>query len=177
MCRKRCGQSPGRLRSGSAPASGGLWLPARTSTWSRPRSPARWRPSPGRSHARSSPRRLPPEPIIDQDHQQGERQHPHLNRIAHGRGRRTEGNPRAPLWDRSPTSAPRPRQPRDGTGSCGSQPAYQSFLDRRLQRRLRPCATFSQALAAELIGRRTLMSYALEKGHESGSTETLGTHA
>src|SRR5689334_4655289 len=43
------------------------------------------------------------------------------------------GSPRAPLWDRSPTSAPRPRQPRDGTGSCGSQPAHQSMIDRRLQ--------------------------------------------
>ena len=80
-----------------------------------------------------------------------------------------------PLWDRSPTSAPRPRQPRDGTGSCGSQPAYQSLLDRRLQRRPRPCATLSQVLAAELIGRRTLMSHALEKGHESGQTQTDGT--
>ena len=66
--------------------------------------------------------------------------------------------------------ASRPRQPRDGTGSCGSQPAHQSLLDRRLQRRPLPCATFSQLLAAELIGRRTLMPHALETGHESGSS-------
>src|SRR5215207_9529438 len=65
--------------------------------------------------------------------------------------------------------APRPRQPRDGTGSCGSQPAYQSLLDRRLQRRPRPCAIFDRLLAAELIGRRTLMPRALETGHESVS--------
>src|SRR5215216_2914404 len=36
--------------------------------------------------------------------------------------------------------APRPRQPRDGTGSCGNQPANQSLLDRRLQRRPLSCA-------------------------------------
>src|SRR5215207_3770907 len=64
--------------------------------------------------------------------------------------------------------APRARQPRDGTGSCGSQPAYQSLLDRRLQRRPLPCAILNLVSAAEPIGRRTLMSYALEKGHESG---------
>ena len=105
MARLRpCGRSPGRRSSGSAPASGGSWPPARTPTWSPPRSPARWRPSPGRSRARSSPSRLPPEPVIHQDHQQGERQDVRLNRIAHGWGRRPEGNPRAPLWDRSPTS-------------------------------------------------------------------------
>src|SRR5215217_8103950 len=73
--------------------------------------------------------------------------------------------------------APRPRQPRDGTGSCGSQPAHQSLLDRRLQRRPRPCATFDRLLATELIGRRTLMPYALETGHESGETTTDGTLA
>jgi hypothetical protein len=65
--------------------------------------------------------------------------------------------------------ASRPRQPRDGTGSCGSQPAYQSLIDRRLQHRPLPCATFNRLLAAELIGRRTLMPRALETGHESGS--------
>ena len=59
--------------------------------------------------------------------------YPRLIRIAHGRGRRTEGNPRDPLCGRPPTPAPRPRQPRDGTGSCGSQPAHQSVIDRRLQ--------------------------------------------
>src|SRR5215211_1477715 len=67
--------------------------------------------------------------------------------------------------------APRPRYPRDETGSCGSQPAHQSVIDRRLQRRPRPCATFDRLLATELIGRRTLMPYALETGHESGATE------
>ena len=72
--------------------------------------------------------------------------HPSLTRIAHGRGRRTEGNPRDPLCGRSPTPAPRPRQPRDGTGSCGSQPAHQSVIDRRLQRRLLPCAIVGQML-------------------------------
>src|SRR5215217_1232308 len=66
--------------------------------------------------------------------------------------------------------APRARQPRDGTGSCGSQPAYQSLLDRRLQRRPLPCAILNLVSAAEPIGRRTLMSYALEKGHESATT-------
>jgi hypothetical protein len=100
-----------------------------------------------------------------------------MNRIAHGRGRRTEGNPRAPLWDWSTTPAARPRQPRDETGSCGSQPAYQSLLDRRLQRRPLPCATFDRGLAAELIGRRTLMPSALETGHESGATLTVDTRA
>jgi transposase len=63
-CRKRFGRLRGRRSSGSAPAFGGSWLPARTRTWSRPRSPARWRPLPGRSRARSSPRVLLPEPII-----------------------------------------------------------------------------------------------------------------
>ena len=43
---------------------GGSWRRARTRTWSPPRSPARWRPSPGRSRAKSSPRGLLPEPII-----------------------------------------------------------------------------------------------------------------
>jgi hypothetical protein len=71
--------------------------------------------------------------------------------------------------------APRPRQPRDGTGSCGDQPAHQSLLDRRLQRRPLPCAIFGQALAAELIGRRTLMPHALETGHESGQMQTEDT--
>src|SRR3954464_15218245 len=71
--------------------------------------------------------------------------------------------------------APRLRQPRDGTRSCGSQPAHQSLLDRRLQHRPLPCAILSLVLAAELIGRRTLMTHALEKGHESGPTPTLGT--
>src|SRR3954462_7686807 len=64
--------------------------------------------------------------------------------------------------------APRLRQPRDGTRSCGSQPAHQSLLDRRLQHRPLPCAILSLVLAAELIGRRTLIPHALEKGHESG---------
>src|SRR5215212_6112034 len=73
--------------------------------------------------------------------------------------------------------APRLRQPRDGTGSCGSQPAHQSLLDRRLQHRPRPCAILSLVLAAEPIGRRTLMPHALEKGHESGSTLTVRTLA
>src|SRR3954470_18918692 len=76
-----------------------------------------------------------------------------------------------------PTSAPRARQPRDETRSCGSQPAHQSLLDRRLQRRPLPCAILSLVLAAELIGRRTLMPHALEKGHESGATPTVGTLA
>ena len=31
-------------------------------------------------------------------------------------------------------------------GSCGSQPAHQSLLDRRLQRRPLPCANFGQPL-------------------------------
>ena len=53
-------------------------------------------------------------------------------------------------------------------GSCGSQPAHQSLLDHRLQRRLLPCTASDRGLAAELIGRRTLMPSALEKGHESG---------
>src|SRR5215218_2396947 len=71
--------------------------------------------------------------------------------------------------------APRPRQPQDGTGSCGSQPAHQSLLDRRLQRRPLPCAILSLVSAAEPIGRRTLMAQALEKGHESGPSVTVGT--
>src|SRR5215208_5571065 len=72
--------------------------------------------------------------------------------------------------------APRPRQPQDGTGSCGSQPANQSLLDRRLQRCPLPCAILSLVSAAEPIGRRTIMSYALGKGHESGLTKTFGTY-
>src|SRR3954449_7855839 len=75
-----------------------------------------------------------------------------------------------------PTSAPRARQPRDETRSCGSQPAHQSLLDRRLQRRPLPCAIFGKILAAEPIGRRTLMPHALEKGHESGATTTDAAH-
>src|SRR3954452_23303757 len=71
--------------------------------------------------------------------------------------------------------APRLRQPRDGTRSCGSQPAHQSLLDRRLQHRPLPCAILSLVLAAELIGRRTLMTHALEKGHESGTTQSVDT--
>ncbi len=61
-------RSPGRRSSGSAPASGGSWLPARARTWSPPRSPARWRPSPGRSRAKSSPRMRLPEPVIRRGH-------------------------------------------------------------------------------------------------------------
>src|SRR3954470_18373998 len=72
-----------------------------------------------------------------------------------------------------PTSAPRARQPRDETRSCGSQPAHQSLLDRRLQRRPLPCAILSLVLAAELIGRRTLMPHALEKGHKSDPSMKL----
>src|SRR5262245_36985997 len=68
--------------------------------------------------------------------------------------------------------APRPRQPQDGTRSCGSQPAHQSMLDRRPQHRPLPCAILSLVLTAEPIGRRTLMTNALEKGHESGQMQT-----
>jgi hypothetical protein len=83
-------------------------------------------------------------PPTETSSEEADTTHPPLTRIAHGRGRRTEGNPRCALCGRSPTSAPRPRQPRDGTGSCGSQPAHQSVIDRRLQRRLRPCAIVGQ---------------------------------
>src|SRR3954453_17299943 len=40
-----------------------------------------------------------------------------------------------------------------------------------------PChaRSFSLVLAAELIGRRTLMTHALEKGHESGQMQTEDT--
>src|SRR5215213_5349054 len=73
--------------------------------------------------------------------------------------------------------APRSRQPRDATRSCGSQPANQSLLDRRLQRRPLPCAILSLVLTAEPIGRRMLMTNALEKEHESGVTETDDSHS
>jgi transposase len=64
-------RSPGRRSSGFAPASDGLWRRARLRTWSPPQWPARWRPLPGRSRAKSSPGRSP-EPVIHQDHQRGE---------------------------------------------------------------------------------------------------------
>src|SRR5690348_2067069 len=70
--------------------------------------------------------------------------------------------------------APRPRQPRDEPRSCGSQPAHQSVIDRRLSRRPLPCASVGRCFASEPSGRRTPMPPAIESGHESG---TIGTNA
>src|SRR5690349_23841249 len=65
--------------------------------------------------------------------------------------------------------APRPRQPRDEPRSCGSQPAHQSVIDRRLQ--LPPPAM--RDLWTDFLlptGSETNAHVSpLEKGHESGS--------
>src|SRR4051812_7294921 len=74
-CRTRCERSLGRRSSGCAPATAAWSRRARTRTWSPPRSPARWRPSLGRSPARSGPRPRP-EPTAHRDQQRGDRHHP-----------------------------------------------------------------------------------------------------
>ena len=106
-----------------APATAASWPAARTRTWSPPRSPARWRPSPGRSPARSSPRVPPPEPITTgTTSEENDTAHPRRtgSRMTGGGARR--GTLVDPLCDRSPTSAPRPRQPRDEPGPAVANP-------------------------------------------------------
>lgn len=62
--KKPCATSPGRRRSGCAPAIAGSALQARSCRWWWRRSPARWRPSCGPSDVRSRPcrRSRPPLP-------------------------------------------------------------------------------------------------------------------
>src|SRR4051812_44606227 len=74
-----------------------------------------------------------------------------------------------------PTSAPRPRQPRGGTGSCGSQPAYQSLIDRRLQRRLRPCTVLDRTSCFRTDRETNAHASRSGNGHESGQMQTEDT--
>jgi hypothetical protein len=71
--------------------------------------------------------------------------------------------------------APRARQPRDEPRSCGSQPAHQSVLDRRLSRRPLPCAIIGRTSCFRTDRRRTPMPPTIESGHESGQTQTEDT--
>src|SRR3954449_4371354 len=63
--------------------------------------------------------------------------------------------------------APRARQPRDEPRSCGSQPAHQSLLDRRLSCRPLPCAIIGRTSCFRTDRRRTPMPPTIESGHES----------
>src|SRR3954449_184422 len=73
--------------------------------------------------------------------------------------------------------APRARQPRDEPRSCGSQPAHQSLLDRRLSCRPLPCAIIGRTSCFRTDRRRTPMPPTIESGHESGISLSLSDAA